>query len=167
MTRLAQAAHPSGGVGRREGVDLHGRQRRRFGRGPRAQADAGWSLLLFRAFSPRADQKLLTVQGAMPRETHLKRTLCADRHGYSLHAVVRCGADDRKSLEPLCRYNARPALANERVQTNVVEQVVLKLKTAWRDGTTHLVMSPLEYLQRPAALVTLPLQSVPHSRVTN
>ena len=91
----------------------------------------------------------------------MKRTLCADRHGYSLHAAVRCGADDRKSLEQLCRYIARSALANERVQTNAVEQVVLKLKTAWRDGTTHLIMSPLEYMQRPAALVTLPLQSVP------
>ena len=46
----------------------------------------------------------------------------------------------------------RPALAKERVQTNAAGQVVLKLKTAWRDGTTHLVMSPLEYMQRLAAL---------------
>jgi len=29
--------------------------------------------------------------------------------------------------------------------------VVLKLKTAWRDGTTHIVMSPLEFMQRLAA----------------
>jgi hypothetical protein len=28
------------------------------------------------------------------------------------------------------------ALANERVQTNTAGQVVLKLKTPWRDGTT-------------------------------
>jgi len=39
----------------------------------------------------------------------------------------------------LCRYITRPALANERVQTNAAGQVVLKLKTPWRDGTTHLV----------------------------
>jgi hypothetical protein len=32
--------------------------------------------------------------------------------------------------------------------------VELKLKTPWRDGTTHLVMSPLEFMQRLAALVT-------------
>jgi hypothetical protein len=43
-----------------------------------------------------------------------------------------------------CADIARPALANERVQTNAAGQVVLRLKTAWRDGTTHLVMSPLE-----------------------
>jgi hypothetical protein len=30
------------------------------------------------------------------------------------------------------------------VQTNAAGQVVLKLKTPWRDGTTHLVMSALE-----------------------
>ena len=49
------------------------------------------------------------------------------------------------------------ALANERVQTNAAGQVVLKLKTPWRDGTTHLVMSPLEFMQRLAALVPRPL----------
>jgi hypothetical protein len=31
---------------------------------------------------------------------------------------------------------------------------VLKLKTAWYDGTTHIVMSPLEFMPRLAALVT-------------
>ena len=35
------------------------------------------------------------------------------------------------------RYITRPALANERVQTNAAGQVVLKLKTPWPDGTTH------------------------------
>jgi len=50
----------------------------------------------------------------------------------------------------------RPALANERVQINAAGQVVLKLKTPWRDGTTHLVMSPLEFMQRVASPVTKP-----------
>ena len=35
-------------------------------------------------------------------------------------------------------------------------QVVLKLKTPYRDGTSHLVMSPLEFMQRLAALVPRP-----------
>ena len=69
---------------------------------------------------------------------------------------MRCAADDRDALEQLCRTITRPALANERVQTNAAGQVVLKLKTAWRDGTTHLVMSPLEFMQRLAALVPRP-----------
>ena len=34
--------------------------------------------------------------------------------------------------------------------------MVLKLKTAWRDRTTHHVMSPLEFMHRLAALVPRP-----------
>ncbi|MBL0088106.1 MAG: transposase [Ideonella sp.] len=33
---------------------------------------------------------------------------------------------------------------------------MLKLKTPWRKGTTHLAMSPLEFMQRLAALVPGP-----------
>ena len=108
------------------------------------------------AFGPRAGQKVLTVQGAMPRQTEFKQTLCADSNGFSLHAAVRCAADDRDALEQLCRTITRPALANERVQTNAAGQVVLKLKTAWRDGTTHQGTPPLEFMQRLAALVPRP-----------
>ncbi len=77
---------------------------------------------------------------SLPREKDFKQLLCADNDGFSLHAAVRCGADDRQALEQLCRYITRPALANERVQTNATGQVVLKLKTPWHDGTTHLVL---------------------------
>ena len=69
---------------------------------------------------------------------------------------MRCDADERQRLEQLCRYITRPALANERVQINSAGQVVLQLKSAWRDGTTHIVMSPLEFMQRLAALVPRP-----------
>ena len=36
---------------------------------------------------------------------------------------------------------------------NRAGQVVPKLKTAWRDGTSHHVMAPMEFMQRLAALV--------------
>ena len=35
-------------------------------------------------------------------------------------------------------------------------QATLQLKTPYRDGTTHVVMTPLEFLQRLAALVPRP-----------
>jgi Putative transposase len=45
-------------------------------------------------------------------------------------------------------------LANDRVKINANrQQVELKLKTPWRNGTTHRVLSPLEFMQRLAALV--------------
>ena len=105
------------------------------------------------AFGPRAGQKMLKVQCAMPRDADFKQHLCAEIDGFSLHAAVRCAADDRQALEQLSQSIIRPALANERVQTNTAGQVVLKLKTAWRDGTTQLAMLPLKFMkllsQRP------------------
>ncbi len=76
--------------------------------------------------------------------------------GFSLHAGVRCAADQREALEHLCRYIPRPAIANERLGVNRAGQVVLKLKTPYRDGTTHINMSALEFMQRLAALVPRP-----------
>ena len=70
--------------------------------------------------------------------------------------------DQRQALEQLCRTITRPAIANERLKRNRAGQVVLQLKSAYHDGTTHIVMSPLlspvreEFLQRLAALVPRP-----------
>jgi len=36
---------------------------------------------------------------------------------------------------------------------NLAGQVVLKLKTAWRDGTIHHGMAPMEFMPRLAALM--------------
>ena len=44
----------------------------------------------------------------------------------------------------------------ERLKRNRAGQVVLQLKSAFKDGTTHIVMSPLELMQRLAALVPRP-----------
>jgi Putative transposase len=82
--------------------------------------------------------------------------LCANAHGFSLHAAVCWGADQRKELEHLCRYITRPAIANERLKRNRAGDVVLQLKSAYKDGTTQLVMAPLEFMQRLAALVPRP-----------
>ena len=59
------------------------------------------------AFGPRAGQKVLTLQGAMPREAGSKQSLCADRQGFSLHAAVRCAAGRRAVRKP----TERPVVA--------------------------------------------------------
>ncbi|MEO8808213.1 MAG: transposase [Burkholderiaceae bacterium] len=82
-----------------------------------------WTACTYRiAFDPRAGQKVLTLQGAMPRDADLTAT--------EQHAAVRCGAGDRQALEQLCRYITRPALANERVQSNAAGHAVFKLKSS-------------------------------------
>lgn len=50
----------------------------------------------------------------------------------------------------------RPALANERIKIRHNGDVVLKLKSPYQVWTTHLVMTPLEFLQKLAALVPRP-----------
>jgi hypothetical protein len=85
---------------------------------------------------------------------------CADINGFSLHTAARCGADKRQALEQLCRYIMRPKLDYEGVQCDAAWPV-LKLKTPWRDGTTHLVISPLEVMRRLAALVPRPRLTLP------
>ena len=61
---------------------------------------------------------------------------CVNAQGFSLHAEVCCAAHQRKKLEHLCRYITRPAIANERLTRNRAGQIVLTLKTPYRDGTT-------------------------------
>lgn len=65
----------------------------------------------------------------MPWEKVFTQALCADIDGFSVHAAVRCGADDRQAPEALCRKITRPTLANERVRPNAAGQVMLKMKT--------------------------------------
>jgi hypothetical protein len=65
---------------------------------------------------------------------------------------VHCAAEDRNGIEQLARYITRPAIANERLSINRDGNVILKLKTPWRNGTTHIVLTPMEFMQRLAAL---------------
>jgi Putative transposase len=99
---------------------------------------------------------VLSLQTVPSRAADSTQPGCVNAHGFSLHAAVRCGAHQRKELERLCRYITRPAIANERLKRNPAGQVVFQLKSPWRDGTTHIVMSPLELMQRLAALVPRP-----------
>ena len=139
-----------------------------------ADADGESSLLPLQAASctyrialgPRAGQKVLSLQSVPSPDKPSTPTLCANAHGFSLHAAVRWGADQRQQLEHLCRYISRPAIANERLKRNRAGDVVLELKSAFKDGTTHVVMSPLEFMQRLAALVPRPrLHLIPFDRL--
>jgi hypothetical protein len=108
------------------------------------------------ALGPRAGQKVLSLRTVPSRQADPTQPGCVNAYGFSLHAAVRCAAHQRKELERLCRYITRPAIANQRLKRNPAGQVVLQLKSPYRDGTTHIVMSPLELMQRLAALVPPP-----------
>lgn len=86
----------------------------------------------------------------------LKGPLCASVSGFSLHAAVYCAPWERAKLEKLCRYITRPAVAEERLSLRPSGEVVLILKTPYSDGTSHLLFSGLEFVEKLAALIPPP-----------
>jgi hypothetical protein len=76
--------------------------------------------------------------------------------GMSLHAEVAVPARDRQRLERLCRYVARPPLASERLEERPDGRLALRLKTRWRDGTTHILMERSELVERLVPLIPPP-----------
>jgi len=81
---------------------------------------------------------------------------CVREGGMSLHADVAVPARDRKRLERLCRYVARPPIAIDRLEALPDGRLAYRLKTRWRDGTTHVLMERHELLERLAPLIPPP-----------
>ena len=73
-----------------------------------------------------------------------------------MNADVACQPHQRDRLERLCRYVTRPPLALDRLSTETNGRVIYELKHPFRDGTTHFVFEPLEFLAKLAALVPRP-----------
>ena len=107
------------------------------------------------ATGPRAGQRLRR-RLTDPAEGHRTGPLCYAARGFSLHAATRVPAGDRQRLEHLCRYLLRPPLAAARLRWRDPQTLTFSLKTPWDDGTTHLLLSPHELLERLAALVPPP-----------
>lgn len=59
-------------------------------------------------------------------------------------------------LERLARYVARPPVATERLSLTEGGLVRCALKTPYRDGTTHVIFEPEDFIARLAALVPKP-----------
>ena len=79
-----------------------------------------------------------------------------EHSGMSLHAEVAVPARDRRRLERLCRYVARPPLANDRLEEQPDGRLALRLKTPWRDGTTHVLVERSELIDRLVPLIPPP-----------
>ena len=65
-------------------------------------------------------------------------------------------AGERKKLERLCRYISRPAVSEKRLSLTANGNVRYQLKSPYRDGTTHVIFEPLDFIARLAALVPKP-----------
>ena len=110
------------------------------------------------AAGPRAGRPLLRLGDRIDVEDAVAASgpRCANVAGVSLHANVCAPARDRKRLERLCRYVSRPPIASERLSRLVDGRVLYRLKRRWRDGTTHVLFEPVDFLGCVAALVPPP-----------
>jgi hypothetical protein len=113
------------------------------------------------ALGQRAGQMVLTLQGAMPRESGVSQALWADMQDFRLPAQCALPAGQPSSVGTTAPLHHPPGVANERARCSAAGLLVLKLKTAWRDGTPHLMMSPLEFMHPLAS--PLPTRGGPGS----
>src|SRR6266545_4906423 len=111
------------------------------------------------AFGERAGQKVRRIGSGFGHEGErptLTGPYCASVHGFSLHAQTQIPAHRRDQLERLLRYTARGAVSLERLQEDANGDLIYTFTHPWSDGTTGIRLSPLELLEKLAALVPLP-----------
>ena len=101
-------------------------------------------------------KKAMVLKSVTDNDHTATRGLVAKNSGFSLHAGVATKAHERDRLEKVCRYIARPAIAEERLSTNDQGDVIYKFKKPWDDGTTAMKLTPMELMERLVALVPRP-----------
>ena len=111
------------------------------------------------AFGERAGQHVRRIGSGFGHEGEhpaLTGPRCARVHGFSLHANTAIPAHRRDQLERLMRYTGRGAVALERLEQDTHGDLLYPFTHPWSDGTTGIRLSPLELLEKLAALVPLP-----------
>ena len=100
--------------------------------------------------------RALTRRGVLEPED--AQTMASWEHGggFSLEASVRVEADDRPGLERLLRYCARPAFALERLREIDAGHLIYESVKPGPGGSVRVILTPLELLERLAALIPPP-----------
>jgi hypothetical protein len=123
------------------------------------------------AFGPRAGQKVRSLQTVPTQAPPPAPVPCVSAQGFEGASRGALRRPSEEETRTVMRYLTRPAIANDKPDTgtyrcqllrterlilNRAGQGILTLKTLYRDGTTHRVMSPLEFMQRRVTLVPRP-----------
>ncbi|WP_437944531.1 transposase [Sorangium sp. So ce281] len=80
----------------------------------------------------------------------------AEVSGFNVHAGVTVRAGDREGFEKLCRYGARPPFSLERLALLPDGRIAYRLRRPRRNGATHLVLEPIAFMARLAAVIPPP-----------
>jgi hypothetical protein len=86
----------------------------------------------------------------------IKSKLCISQNGFSIHADRVIRTQNRKGLEGLINYMARPSISIQRLTLTPTGNVRYSLKNRWNDGTEAVEFTPFDFLSRLAALVPPP-----------
>ena len=78
---------------------------------------------------------------------------------FSVHADTSVAPGDAAALERLVRYAARPGFSQQRLSLSASGKVVYKLRRAYYTGQTEVVLEPVAFLRRLAALIPPPRQN--------
>lgn len=76
--------------------------------------------------------------------------------GFNLHASRAIQAEDRFGLEQLLRYMGRPPISENRLSQSSDGRLVLRFKKPWSDGTSAIILTPTEFLERLTSLIPPP-----------
>ena len=111
------------------------------------------------AFGPNAGKKVTRIGsgfGYGEERPLFKGKLCCTMNGFSLHGARAISTLNRSGLEQLISYIARGPFSNDRITLCPGERVKLALKRPFSDGTTHLLMSYGEFIEKLTALIPPP-----------
>ena len=111
------------------------------------------------AFGPNAGKQVTRIGSGFGYYEEIplaKGHRCFSINGFSLHANTSTNTLARDSLRKLVEYISRGPLSNERLEITKSGQVKLKLKTAYSDGTSHLLFTPGEFIEKLSAIIPPP-----------
>ena len=103
------------------------------------------------------------VEAAGPLEQHAGDEMGGWAHGgvLSLDAAVRIEGADRAGRERLLRYCARPPFVLEHSHQHDAEHLIYAIPKPHPDGPRAVVLTPLDLLDKIAALVSIPARPLP------
>jgi hypothetical protein len=117
----------------------------------------GHSITYRIAVGPQQGRKVFTLQTLPDCESDNPfSNSVGEVAGFSLHAGVATKTNERVKLERLSRYITRPAVSTKRLSLTHNGRVRYELKSPWRNGTTHVIFEPLDFISRLVALVPRP-----------
>jgi hypothetical protein len=108
------------------------------------------------SIGPHKGKKVFSLQTLPPIVDDTQNKFLGKVAGFSLHAGVSAKAYQRDKLERLCRYISRPPVSAARLSLTNLGNIRYELKTPYRNGTTHVIFEPLDFISKLAALVPSP-----------